>query len=222
MRLLDLFCCAGGAAMGYARAGFEVIGVDKEPQSQYPFEFQQADVLELDPLWISLNFNAVHASPPCQVHSSVTGKSRGNHVDLVPHTRELLRATGLPYIIENVEGAPLHEPIRLCGSSFDLDVQRHRLFEIGGWSAPTPPKCQHHRQTPRFRSLNIAKHRAGKLATVVGVHGHINYSGEFELRCKAMGIDWMDNEHLVEALPPAYTKWLGDQLMEHLAIQALA
>jgi DNA (cytosine-5)-methyltransferase 1 len=124
-RLLDLFCCAGGAAMGYHHAGFDVWGVDIKPQPRYPFKFTQKNALDrsyLHPMWITANFDAVHASPPCQRFSDLA-KRNGNAADwpdLVAPTRELLRETGLPYVIENVEGAPLEEPTMLCGTMFRM------------------------------------------------------------------------------------------------------
>lgn len=212
MRILDLFCGAGGAAMGYHRAGFEVVGMDIEPQPNYPFEFIQGNALSFDPE----GFDAIHASPPCQAYSTQTA-DRTKHPRLIGFVRHLLNKTGLPWIIENVEGArqELRDPIRLCGSSFGLDIRRHRYFEAN-WGLRGLP-CDHSWQTPRFRSLSITQHRAGKLASVVGVHGHLNYPGEFEIRCRAMGIDWMTNDELVESIPPAYTEHIGIQLMEHLS-----
>jgi DNA (cytosine-5)-methyltransferase 1 len=212
-RLLDLFCGAGGAAVGYHRAGFDVVGVDIVPQPHYPFEFVQDDALvylsERDGL--HLPFDAIHASPPCQAYSSLTGRWARQHLhpDLVAVTRELLQATGLPYVIENVEGAPLENPARLCGSWFGLDLHRHRLFETN-WALMSTP-CSHHWQRPRFRSLDK---RQKIPAAVVGVHGHLNYAGERELREQAMGIDWMTPAELVEAIPPAYTELIGHQLLQ--------
>ncbi|MCR4339998.1 MAG: DNA cytosine methyltransferase, partial [Gemmatimonadaceae bacterium] len=209
MRLLDLFCGGGGAAMGYHRASFEVVGVDVNAQPRYPFEFHQADALEF-PLE---GFDAIHASPPCQAFSTIAKQRRKmspgmyEHPDLVEDTRNRLLANGKPYVIENVMGAPLIDPIRLCGSSFGLDIRRHRLFECGGWTAPLMPPCAHHWQKPRFRSLD--QRRKGALATVVGVHGHLNYAGEADLRKQAIDIDWMTNDELSQAIPPAYTEFIG-------------
>lgn len=214
-RIADLFCGAGGAAKGYADAGFEVIGIDIEPQPNYPYEFVQADVLEVLADWDMGGINAIHASPPCQVHSQQTA-DKSKHLDLIPETRLGLQLSGLPYVIENVVGArrAMIDPIRLCGSSFGLDVRRHRYFEAN-WPIEGKP-CDHGWQTPRFRSLRIDYHRAGKLATVVGVHGHLNYPGEFPIRCAAMGIDWMTNDELVQAIPPVYSEFIGRQLMDYL------
>ena len=130
-RLLDLFCCAGGAGMGYSRAGFDVVGVDLSPQKNYPFEFIQADALALDPKFLA-SFDAIHASPPCQSYSDLAKRNGNAHEwpRLIEPVREILRSTGLPYVIENVEGAPMIDAVVLCGTMFPgLRVLRHRLFE---------------------------------------------------------------------------------------------
>lgn len=217
MRLLDLFCGAGGAAVGYHRAGFEVVGVDIEPQPNYPFEFVQgAAFAALNKTSFLMDFDVIHASPPCQGYSTQT-TDQSRHPRLIEPVRDRLTRLGLPYVIENVEGARKHliDPVRLCGSSFGLDLRRHRYFETN-WGLEGKP-CDHGWQTPRFRSLDMSMVRRGRLATVVGVHGHINYEGEFPLRCAAMGIDWMTNDELVEAIPPAFTHHIGSALLEHLA-----
>lgn len=212
--LLDLCCKAGGASKGYQRAGFYVVGVDIDQQPNYVGdEFIQADIFDLlmDPDWPEL-FDAVHASPPCQGYSTQTA-DQSKHPRLIAEVRGLLEASGLPFVIENVEGARKHlvDPVRLCGSSFGLDVRRHRYFETD-WPL-RGIACDHSWQTPRFRSLDISMVRAGRLASVVGVHGHLNYPDEFELRKRAMGIDWMTNDELVEAIPPIYTEHIGRQLI---------
>lgn len=218
-RLLDLFCGAGGAAMGYHRTGFEVVGVDIKPQPRYPFEFVEADALEFLRLH-GHEFDVIHASPPCQAYSVATSRNRRaayrEHSNLVEPTRRLLKVAGLPYVIENVETAPLEglplfgaHLVVLCGSMFGFDVRRHRLFE-SSMSIPQP-QCNHMAQLPRFRTLD--SRRQGKLSCTVGVHGHINYAGEAELRKAAMGIDWMSNEELNQAIPPAYTEFIGRQLI---------
>ena len=139
-RLLDLFCCAGGAAKGYNQAGFDIVGVDITPQPNYPFPFVQADALQLDPKFL-LSFDAVHASPPCQSYS-VLAKRTGNGSSwprLIEPVREMLVQSGLPYVIENVVGAPLLNPIQLCGTMFPgLRVLRHRLFEVNVEVVPPP------------------------------------------------------------------------------------
>ena len=210
-RLLDLFCGAGGAAMGYHRAGFEVVGVDIKPQPNYPFEFHQADALTFP----MDGFDAVHASPPCQRYSPSSKRNRrgagpDEHPDLVATVRELLRENGRAYVIENVPGAPLIDPVVLCGSTFKLDVRRHRMFECS-FPVPRPP-CDHGWQTPRFPTPDG---RTG-LSCVVPVYGQRNYAGDLELRRKAMGIEWMTNREIVLAIPPAYTEHIGEQLVDYL------
>lgn len=215
--LLDLFSCAGGAAMGYHRAGFEVIGVDKDEQPRYPFEHHVADALEvLDELAetgqvFGRKIAAAHASPPCQLftaygRSDTTGW-RDNYVNLIEPTRDRLIRTGLPYIIENVPPAPLIDPMQLCGSSFYLDVRRHRLFESNVPLMAIP--CDHSWQKPRFAP---ASNRTNLRRTVeVGV-----WRIPLEVQRKAMGIDWMELTELSEAIPPAYTEHIGLQLIHHL------
>jgi DNA (cytosine-5)-methyltransferase 1 len=184
-RLLDLFCGAGGAAMGYHRAGFEVVGVDINPQPHYPFEFHQADAMTypLD------GFDAIHASPPCQAYSVAT-------------------AVHVPFVIENVPGAPLRGTLLLCGSMFGLEVRRHRIFE-GTVPMMSPLGCNH-------------------LGAAVPVYGHTGAganrgrerdrgrsNGVADWR-RAMGIDWMTVNELAESIPPAYTEWIGSHLMRQL------
>ena len=151
MRLLDLFCGAGGSAVGYHRAGFEVVGVDNRPQPRYPFEFIQADALDFvtppSGCQFGVYFDAIHASPPCQAFTDLKSMwNAGQHEDLITPLRPLLENTGLPYVIENVEGArsALRDPVTLCGSSFGLKVRRHRLFETN-WPLMVPP-CAHGQQ----------------------------------------------------------------------------
>lgn len=208
-RLLDLFCGAGGAATGYHRAGFDVVGVDINPQPHYPFEFVQADALEyLAPrLW---EFDAIHASPPCQHYSiarHINPGSQQNHPALVSETRTLLKATGLPWIIENVVGSPLVNPAMLCGTMFGLKVFRHRLFETSFfWLAPNHPR--HDGGTGASRGYST------------GAEGYVCVAGNNYVRAagaRAMGIDWMRNRHEIsQAIPPAYTEYIGRQLLEVL------
>ena len=206
-RLLDLFCGAGGASVGYHRAGFDVVGVDIAPQPHYPFEFHQADALSLD---AQFGVDAIHASPPCQFATAYR-RRKGVAVDavnLIAATRSMLKATWRPYIIENVEQARpwLHNPIRLCGSSFGLDVRRHRLFESN--VALLERGCDHGWQTPRFPH---ATNRTGLRRTVeVGSYRCAH------LAPAAMGIDWMTNDEISQAIPPAYTEYIGTQLIESL------
>jgi DNA (cytosine-5)-methyltransferase 1 len=207
-RLLDLFCGAGGAAMGYARAGFEVVGVDIKPQPHYPFEFIQADALDWGVTW-SGSFDAIHASPPCQAFTNArTIHGVGDHKDLLTPTRTLLEATGLPWVIENVPGAPMRPDVVLCGSQFGLEdpgvggLVRHRWFEFSHPPAHLLPPCQHSKAT----------------ISVFGHGGHI-YHGVASWR-RAMGIDWMMRDELSQAIPPAYTEWIGKQLLMHLEVAA--
>jgi DNA (cytosine-5)-methyltransferase 1 len=203
-RLLDLFCGAGGAAMGYHRAGFEVVGVDINPQPHYPFEFHQADALTF-PLD---GFDAIHASPPCQKFSITANLARAqgkqaSDVDLLTPVRPLLEATGLPYVIENVAGAPLHNPLTLCGSTFGLGVRRHRWFESNRLVLGSGP-CRHRdqgRPVGIYYSIGDEIPRGGKTAE------------SLEAGRAAMGIDWMTWKELREAIPPAYTEWIGRQFL---------
>ncbi len=212
--LLDLFCCAGGAGMGYHRAGFKVVGVDKEPQPRYPFEFHQADALEFLAKH-GHEFDAVHASPPCQPftvyrNSDTTGWS-DKYLNFLPQTQEALRSLGKPYVIENVPGSPLENPIQLCGSSFGLDVRRHRLFESNIPLMPVP--CDHSWQTPRFKP---SSKRTNLRSTVeVGV-----WRIPLPVQQKAMGMDWTNLRELSEAVPPAFTEFIGRQLIEHVERKA--
>ena len=196
--------------MGYHRAGFEVVGVDINPQPRYPFEFHQADALTF-PLD---GFDVIHASPPCEHHSRITGRHRAKHKDLISATRARLSGLSVPWVIENVEGAPMLNYFVLCGSSFGLKVRRHRLFECS--SLFLAPECDHGRQNGEYYSLCWKNRKAGKTSPVVGVYGNVNYAGEWPLRCEAMGIDWMVNAELVKAIPPVYTEWIGKRIMEVL------
>ena len=209
MKLLDLYCKAGGASAGYARAGFEVIGVDIKKQKRYPYQFIQADALEIlaDKDFIS-QFDVIAASPPCQTHSATKhlrnaqGKST-NKIDLIPQTREGLIASGKIYIIENVPGAPLIDPVVMCGSSFGLKVRRHRQFESN--VKLTGLSCNH-----KLQGKPVGVY--GSMRDEIPGGGHTAKSLE-EAR-EAMGIDWMLWGDLVEAIPPIYTEYLGKQIME--------
>jgi len=211
MRLLDLFCGAGGAGRGYHRARFEIVGVDIVDQPHYPFGLIQAEATLF--AWSVCEtrgaFDAIHASPPCQTFTAYKRRGGGvgeGYEDLIAPTREALAATGLPYVIENVAGAPLVNPVMLCGSSFGLDIRRHRYFETN-WPLVGPP-CNHAWQTPRFPQ---ATNRTNKRSTVeVGAYRCAH------LAPAAMGIDWMTNDELSEAVPPAYTEFIGRQLMGYL------
>ena len=213
-RLLDLFCCAGGAGMGYSRAGFEVVGVDIVPQPNYPFPFIQADVLSIDRKFLS-TFDAVHASPPCQAYSDLAARNGNAHAwpKLIEPIREILIDSGLPYVIENVEGAPLIDYIVLCGTMFPgLRVLRHRLFETN-FPMTAPP----HKNTPKVHTLDKRKNHYGKTdewKDFVQVTGGGNCS--IASARDAMGINWMTKRELNEALPPVYTQFIGESLLENL------
>jgi len=216
VRALDLFCCAGGASKGLVDAGFKVVGVDAEPQPDYPFSFIEDDALRvLKQMTYPCPWDLIWASPPCQAFTAY--KRRPGHVaprdNLIPRVRELLREIGVPYIIENVVGAPLEQPITLCGSMFGLDVRRHRLFEC---SFPVmAPQCRHDLQTPRFPP---ATNRKNLRRTVeVGV-----WRIPLEVQQKAMGIDWMPLEKLSQAIPPAYAEFLGRAAMRHIESRSAA
>ncbi len=203
-RLLDLFCCAGGAGAGYAKAGFEVVGVDLHPQPRYPFEFHQADAMTFD----LSGFDAIHASPPCQAYTVLGGREDLSHYpDLVDAVRERLQAAGVPWIIENVPGAPLRDPITLCGAMFGLRSYRHRLFESSA-QLVAPPHPKHEVRVNR-RGENRREHWANG--------GFITITGDVGVYCgpEAMGVDWMSGNELSQAIPPAYTEFLGRQLLAH-------
>lgn len=204
--MLDLFCCAGGAGAGYHRAGFDVVGVDINPQPRYPFQFVQADALDFLAEH-GHRFQAAHASPPCQSFTAYRRKGHGigdGYLNLVPQTRVGLGKLEVPWVIENVPGAPLIDPIQMCGSSFGLDIRRHRLFESN--IELTGPPCAHAWQTPRFPP---ATNRINLRSTVeVGV-----WRIPLEVQQAAMGISWMTLEELSQAIPPVYTKHIGQQLI---------
>jgi len=216
-RLLDLFCGAGGAGMGYHRAGFEVVGVDINPQPHYPFEFHQADALEaletharyglwpwFDPMDPSdePEFDAIHASPPCQGYANVTRWTgrQDDHPALIPPVREGLTVAGLPFVIENVRTNALRSPIVLCGSQFGLPIRRHRYFETGvdhQWFLPwfSVPCCH--------RSDDLAFNHKGERAYAAG-----------------MGCGWMTVRESRQAIPPAYTEWVGARLLASIEAAA--
>lgn len=213
LRLLDLFSGAGGAAMGYHQAGFtEIVGVDLAPQPRYPFEFVQGGALEFLRTVKPGDFDLIHASPPCQAYTAMRGLGKGagkDAPDLVRPVRAALRETGTPYVIENVPGAPMDCPFLLCGSSFGLGVRRHRLFE-----------------TPMLvMQLPCAHRSAPRPVAVYGDHPQTPGDGTFRVnRARtlaegqtAMGIDWMPWKSLTQAIPPAYTRFLGEQLIRQLA-----
>ena len=204
LRLLDLFCGEGGAGAGYHRAGFDVMGVDLHPQKRYPFAFVQAGALEYlrDH---GHEYDAIHASPPCQHFSTITrtAKSQDNHPNLIPAVRELLVASGKPWVIENVPGAPLFDPVTLCGAMFPgLRVYRHRLFESSvPLAAPEHP--------PHIERTTKCGRGAGANGWM-SIAGHV---GNVRAANEAMGCGWMSQRGIAQAIPPAYTAWVGGQLL---------
>ncbi len=219
-RLLDLFCGAGGAAVGYHRAGFDVVGVDHEPQPDYPFTFVHGDAIEYAARHAA-DFAAVHGSPPCQTHSALTkgNRARGwfdTHTDLIEATRRLLDTTDRPYVLENVEGSPLRRDLILCGLHFDLRVFRHRYIELGGWSVEDPLRCTGRAGRGSHAGYRVAgwRHGVKHAGNIVAPYGDGGGKGSPREWAEAMGITWTLNKHgLAEAIPPAYTEWVGTRLL---------
>ena len=212
-RLLDLFCGAGGAAMGYSRAGFtEIVGVDIAPQKNYPFTFVQADAMTY-PLE---GFDLIHASPPCQRYARI-GAVHGRrelHPDLVDPTRARLLSSGAPWVMENVPDAHLPNALTLCGSMFGLgavgeldgiqrQLRRHRLFELSPGMHFLTPSCAH-----RGEPVGVYGRGGRQRAT-----RNRGYMGSLRERIEAMGIDWMTRDELTQAIPPAYTSYIGRAFM---------
>jgi DNA (cytosine-5)-methyltransferase 1 len=210
MKLLDLYCGAGGASMGYHRAGFEVTGVDINPQKNYPFEFHQADALEFLKEH-GHEFDAIHASPPCQRHSAMSNCRPGladEYPDLVAPTRDLLIASGKPWVIENVVGSPLIDPITLCGTMFGRQLYRHRLFETS-FHIEEPPHPKH--------VIPASKAGHWKPGTVMSVSGHIAPIAKAR---EIMDIDWTNREELAESIPPYFTKYVGQWIRAEIALES--
>jgi len=211
--LLDLFCGAGGVARGYADAGFEVVGVDIAPQKNYPYEFHQGDALEyLDSVDLS-QFSVIHASPPCQRYTTMLGnnlKARNEHPDFLPITRVALQKTGLPYIIENVAGSPLIRAIMLCGGMFEgLRVYRHRYFESNIFL------FQPHHFVHKVKAAHSSA--IPKNGEFWSIAGHFGQKDDAQ---KAMGINWMKTaKEIANAIPPAYTHFIGLQLINFLEVE---
>ncbi|MFJ5804822.1 DNA methylase [Streptomyces sp. NPDC093093] len=228
-RVLDLYSCAGGAGAGYHQAGFLVHGVDIVDRPRYPFRFRQGDALEVLADLIATGdikqYTLAHASPPCQSKCALTvgtNRSRGwgrTHTDLVAPTRELLEKTGLPYVIEQPDGqADVRKDVTLCGEMFGLGVLRHRNFELGGgWSTERP---KHIRHRGYVRGHRHGVRRDGPYVAAYGKGGGKATVPEMQT---AMGITWTDvHEELTEAIPPAYTRWLGRRFLNYLAEEAAA
>lgn len=224
-RLLDLFCCAGGAAMGYHRAGFDVVGVDIKPQSRYPFRFIQDDAMTLSVAFLA-GFDAIHASPPCQGYTELRHAPGARGAPrLIPRLRWKLQATGKPYVIENVEGArdEMRDPVTLCGSMFGLEAQgcelrRHRLFESNVELIPL--SCQHTDKPV----IGVYGGHARKRSAKHGGRGtkDVWEGGHRTAAAQAMGMDWATLAEMSEAIPPAFTHYIGKMLMAELAAERLA
>jgi DNA (cytosine-5)-methyltransferase 1 len=209
-RLLDLFCGAGGAAMGYHRAGFDVVGVDINPQPRYPFEFHRGDALE----YLSVHsgeFDAIHASPPCHDHSALVSRSGLDGTgQLLAATREALGAVDVLWVIENVPGAAMRTDFRLCGCMFGLPrLRRERWFETSWHGFDMRSPCHH-----VGHGITVAGHPGGR-SVRDGIAG-----GSTQDWKRAMGIDWMTARELAQAIPPAYTEFVGQRLLAHLAVAA--
>lgn len=210
MKLLDLFSGAGGAAWGYHLAGFDdITGVDIKPQKRYPFKFVQADALEYLRGLIESGeieeYDLVHASPPCQKYTKAQKLMNNSHPDLIEPIRQLLKQSGKPYIIENVPGSPLVNPVMLVGTMFNLMTVRERLFE-SNFPLIQPFECR-----PRPKQVKMGRPiMEGDYIQVVGHFSNVTYAK------KAMGINWMTRDELKEAIPPAYTQWIGQQLLTAL------
>ena len=221
-RLLDLFCCAGGAGKGYADAGFEVVGVDIDPQPNYPFEFHQADAIEFVRDH-GHEFDAIHASPPCQTFSRTKTLHDNEHPDLIEPTRQALVESGKPWVIENVVGAPLINPIKLTGQHFgmvapDVDgvplkLVRARLFESNvPLTAPTTFFRNAHIQTASVYGAGggwTPKHRDNPERR----GGYIPHASVIS---ELLGIDWMTKHEMSQSIPPVFTEWVGHALINHL------
>ncbi|MFD7879791.1 SAM-dependent methyltransferase [Streptomyces sp. NPDC059766] len=208
LRLLDLFCCQGGADKGYADAGFDVTGVDKDPQPRYPFRFVQADAIAFVREH-GAAFDFIHASPPCQ-HDSECQRIQGNtHPDLIGPTRAALEETRRPWVIENVRGAvpKLRAPVMLCGPMFRLETYRHRFFETGGgFQFGQPDHTAHH--VPQAKMGRPVP--PGHYGQFVG-----NFSG-VPLARRVMGVPWMNRNGIRECIPPAYAHHIGHAALAHL------
>jgi DNA (cytosine-5)-methyltransferase 1 len=212
-KLLDLFCCAGGAGEGYYRAGFEVVGVDIVDRPNYPHKFIKADALEIlgDHDFLK-QFQAIHASSPCQAECTLTlgtnARLDKGHVDLYPFVAPPMYEVGLPGVIETPSARP---DMRLCGEMFGLGVLRHRNIELVNWSAPAPKHKKHRGYVRGYR------HGVWRDGPYIAAYGKGGGKGNVREMQEAMGIDWTDvHEELTEAIPPAYTHYIGRHLMAHL------
>jgi DNA (cytosine-5)-methyltransferase 1 len=212
-KLLDLFCGAGGCADGYHSAGFEVIGVDNKPMPNFPYTFYQCDAFEYL-LKHGKKYDFIHASPPCQAYTVLKAIHKNKHPDLVAKVRELLIKNGKPYVIENVPQSPLIDPILLCGKMFGLGVYRHRLFESSVGLFIPKHKAHHWPRTfakGKDTTAPRGSYDRGQRG-VITVAGH-NFCKK--AASEAMGINWMTTKELSQAIPPAYTEFIGRQLLKN-------
>lgn len=232
LKLLDLYACAGGAGEGYRQAGFDVTGVDRRRHKRNPGPVIEADALGLTVEFIR-QFDAAHASPPCQGLTELNN-NKARHVNLIPQTRALLDAAGIPYVIENVRAARPHliNPVSLTGTMFDchlvtsagqrFDLSRERLFETN-WPLTAP-----HDPGPRFPIANVfgghLRARSGPYRTGNGTGRTVDFPGEDRpaLARQLMGMPWASMGEMSEAVPPAYTAWIGSQLAAHIQQRAAA
>lgn len=211
LRLLDLCCCSGGAARGYHNAGFEVTGIDIVDRPRYPYTFIQADAIDYV-LTHGHEYDAIHASWPCQHDAAITKgtnhRLRHRYADLYEKGKAAMLTTGQPWIIETTAARP---DIVLCGTQFGLPILRHRKFEVHGWTPMAPP---HTRHRGRVRGWRHGQYHEGDYLAVYGKGGGKATVPEMQ---QALGIDWTDvHEELTEAIPPAYTRFLGEQLHAQL------
>ena len=208
-RALDLFCGIGGVAMGLHRAGFEVIGVDIAPQPQFPFEFIQTNAMDVD----LRGFDFVWASPPCQAHSALRHlRLEKDYPCFIQATRQKLQGYGGPWIIENVPGAPLKNYVQLCGSSFGLRVRRHRWFESELFFLV--PQCRHDLQGQPIDVSGTGGRRINRRQNDHG--GNLNKPRSIREAREAIGIDWASRYGISQAIPPAYSEFLGRQILAHM------
>ncbi|MFF5758958.1 SAM-dependent methyltransferase [Streptomyces longwoodensis] len=208
-RLLDLFCCQGGGGKGYDDAGFDVTGVDKDPQPRYPFRFVQADAIAFV-LEHGAEFDFIHASPPCQHDSECQRIQSNDHPDLIAPTRAALETTGRPWVMENVRGAvpKLRAPVMLCGPMFGVQTYRHRFFETGGGFALGQPHHPAHTAPQAKMGRPVPPGHYGQF---VG-----NFSG-VDLARRVMGVPWMNRDGIRECIPPIYAYFIGRAAITQLA-----
>ena len=200
--------------MGYHLAGFDVVGVDIKPQPRFPFEFVQADALDF-PLD---GFDAIHASPPCQAYTAAAEihDTAADHPDLIPPVRERLAASDVPWVMENVERSPLNASLMLCGSMFGLGVKRHRLFETNLLMLAPPCDAHYLWYASVFGGRCVGRQRVTKAGPGKRSQTWDKFADELGTARKALGIDWMTLPELSEAIPPAYTQWIGGHLMQYI------